>query len=125
MEVPEDRSWIIFNLRPEARWHDGVPITADDVVWSFETLITKGLSYFRYYYGSVQEVEKLADQRVKFTFDQAENRELPLIIGQMPILPRHYWKHGILRKQHWNLRWAAVLIESPISKLGAISFGNA
>ena len=92
MEVPEDRSWIIFNLRPEARWHDGVPITADDVVWSFETLITKGLSYFRYYYGSVQEVEKLADQRVKFTFDQAENRELPLIIGQMPILPRHYWE---------------------------------
>src|SRR5690606_12941270 len=53
IEVPEDRSWVIFNLRPEARWHDGEPITAADVVFSFEALTTKGAPFFRYYYGSV------------------------------------------------------------------------
>ena len=92
LEVPEDRSWIIFNIRPEARWHDGEPITADDVVWSFETLTTQGRDFFRRYYASVAKVEKLADRRVKFTFDEEENREMPLIVGQMPILPKHYWE---------------------------------
>ena len=47
MEWPADRSWVIFNLRPEARWHDGTPITADDVVWSFETLVEKGMPFYR------------------------------------------------------------------------------
>ncbi len=92
IEVPEDRSWVIFNLRPEARWHDGEPITAADVVFSFEALTTKGAPFFRYYYGSVASVEALAERRVKFTFNEAMNRELPLIIGQMPILPKHYWE---------------------------------
>ncbi len=92
LEVPEDRSWVIFNLRREARWHDGEPITADDVVWSFETLTTKGRDFFRRYYASVTKVEKLANRRVKFTFDEEENREMPLIVGQMPILPKHYWE---------------------------------
>ncbi len=92
LEVPEDRSWVIFNIRPQARWHDGEPITADDVVWSFETLTTQGRDFFRRYYASVTKVEKLADRRVKFTFDEEENREMPLIVGQMPILPKHYWQ---------------------------------
>ena len=92
LEVPEDRSWVIFNIRPEARWHDGEPITADDVVWSFETLTTQGRDFFRRYYASVAKVEKLANRRVKFTFDEEENREMPLIVGQMPILPKHYWE---------------------------------
>ncbi len=92
LEVPEDRSWVIFNIRPEARWHDDEPITADDVVWSFETLTTQGRDFFRRYYASVAKVEKLADRRVKFTFDEEENREMPLIVGQMPILPKHYWE---------------------------------
>ena len=92
MEVPDDRSWVIFNMRPEARWHDGVPISADDVIWSFETLTTKGQAFYRNYYGSVDKVEKLSERRVKFTFSDEENRELPLIVGQMPILPKHYWE---------------------------------
>ena len=92
LEVPEDRSWVIFNIRPEARWHDSEPITADDVVWSFETLTTQGRDFFRRYYASVAKVEKLSDRRVKFTFDEEENREMPLIVGQMPILPKHYWE---------------------------------
>src|SRR5690606_37872482 len=55
-------------------------------------LTTKGAPFFRYYYGSVAKVEALAERRVKFTFSEAMNRELPLIIGQMPILPKHYWE---------------------------------
>ncbi len=92
IEVPEDRSWVIFTLRPEARWHDGEPITVEDVIFSFETLTTKGQPFYRFYYGSVAKVEKVGDRRVKFSFTEAMNRELPLIIGQMPILPKHYWE---------------------------------
>ncbi len=92
LEYPEDRSWVIFNLRPEARWHDGVPITADDVVWSFETLTTKGLPAYRFYYDGVESAEVLGERRLKFTFSDTGNRELPLIVGQLPILPKHYWE---------------------------------
>lgn len=91
LEWPEDRSWVIFNLRPEARWHDGRPVTADDVVWSFETLTAKGLPQYRFYYGSVEKVEKLGERRVRFNFKERNNRELPLIVGQLPVLPKHYW----------------------------------
>ncbi len=92
MEVPEDRSWVIFNLRPEARWHDGMPITAEDVAWSFKTITTKGHPQFRHYYSSVDGVQIIGELRVKFTFSETENRELPLIVGQLPILPKHYWE---------------------------------
>jgi microcin C transport system substrate-binding protein len=91
IELPKDRSWVIFNLRPQARFHDGKPITADDVVWTFETLKTKGHPMYRSYYASVAKAEKLGDHKVKFTFQGDENRELPGIIGEMPVLPKHYW----------------------------------
>ena len=90
-EWPEDRSWIIFNLRQQARWHDGMPITSDDVVWSFDTLIEKGSPGYRYYYGAVEDAEKLGSHRVRFNFKEAGNRELPMIMGQLPVLPKHYW----------------------------------
>ena len=93
MEVAPDNSWIIFNLRPEARWHDGQPITADDVVFSFNILIEKGDPSYRNYYADVAKAEKLDDQRVKFTFKGSGNRELPTIMGQLPILPKHWWEH--------------------------------
>ncbi len=92
VEVPEDRSWAVFTLRPQARWHDGVPISVEDVIWSFETLKKKGRPFFRFYYASVARAEKLGPQRVKFTFSEKGNRELPLIVGEMPILPKHYWE---------------------------------
>lgn len=92
IEVPEDRSWVVFTLRPEARWHDGEPITVEDVIFSFETLTTKASPFYRYYYGSVASVDKVGPRRVKFSFTEAMNRELPLIVGQMPILPKHYWE---------------------------------
>ena len=90
-EVPEDRSWLIVNLNPRARWHDGKAITADDVVWTFETLMKKGHPQYRYYYANVTSAEKLAERRVKFSFDEKNNRELPNIVLQLPVLPKHYW----------------------------------
>ncbi len=98
LEVPEDRSWVIFNLRPEARWHDGTPITADDVVWSFETITTKGRPALRYYYEDVTSAEILGERRVRFNFKETENRELPLIVGQLSILPKHYWENRDFEK---------------------------
>jgi microcin C transport system substrate-binding protein len=92
IEMPDDRSWVIFNIRPQARWHDGEPITADDVLWSFDALISKGNPFYRFYYGSVEPPQKLGERRVKFSFKEKGNRELPLIAGQIPILPKHYWQ---------------------------------
>ena len=92
LEWPEDRSWVIFNLHPEARWHDGKPVTADDVIFSFNILVEKGRPLYRFYYQSVTEAVKLGERRVKFTFQAGENRELPLIMGQLPVLPKHYWE---------------------------------
>ena len=92
IEVPRDRSWAIFTLRPQARWHDGKPITVDDVIWSLETLKTKGQPFFRFYYGGVASAEQIGPRQVKFTFSDPGNRELPLIVGQLPILPKHYWE---------------------------------
>ncbi len=92
MELPEDRSWIIFNLRKEARWHDGKPVTADDVIFTFETIREKGTPQLRYYYASIGKIEKFGAYKVKFTFTGGENREMPLIVGEQAILPKHYWQ---------------------------------
>ena len=93
VNVPEDRSWVEFTLRPQARWHDGKPITVDDVIFSLNTLKEKGQPFFRFYYKDVAKAEKTGERSVKFTFSASgENRELPLIIGQLPILPKHYWE---------------------------------
>ncbi len=92
VEVPEDRSWVTFTLRPQAKWHDGQPVTVEDVIWTFNTLREKGAPFFRFYYASVDKVEKAGDRTVKFTFHPGENRELPLIIGQLTVLPKHYWE---------------------------------
>ena len=92
IEMPEDRSWVTFTLRAQARWHDGVPITADDVIYSFELLTTSGNPFYRSYYANVEKAEKLNDRSVKFTFNDGVNRELPLIMGQFTVLPKHYWE---------------------------------
>ncbi len=98
LEWPEDRSWVIFNLNPKARWHDGKPITADDVVFSLETLKSKGHPSYRFYYQSILSAEKLGERKVKFIFAESENRELPLIAGELRILPKHYWESRVFEK---------------------------
>lgn len=92
LEYPEDRSWVIFHLRASARFHDGTPISADDVVFSFNTLMEKGQPYFRAYYADVAKVEALDPRRVKFTSRTSKNRELVLILGQLQVLPKHFWQ---------------------------------
>ncbi|NKB68033.1 MAG: ABC transporter substrate-binding protein [Candidatus Latescibacteria bacterium] len=92
VETPEDRSWVAFTLREEARWHDGRPVTPEDVIFSFEILTEKGHPFFRSYYADVEKVEKTAERTVKFTFGGGTNRELPLIMGQLTIFPKHYWE---------------------------------
>ncbi len=91
VETPPDRSWVAFRLRPQARFHDGTPITVEDVIWTFQTLKEKGHPFYRSYYSHVVSAEPAGPRRVRFTFRRGENRELPLIVGQMPVLPRAYW----------------------------------
>ena len=92
LETPDDRSWAIFHLNPDARFHDGHPITAEDVLFSFDVLRTDGAPLYRFYYADVAEAEALDDHTVKFTFSTNMNRELPLILGQLPVLAKHYWE---------------------------------
>lgn len=91
IETPPDRSWVAYTLRREARFHDGSPITPDDVIFSLETLKTRGHPFYRSYYTNVAKAEKEGERTVRFTFAPGQNRELPLIVGQMPVLSKAYW----------------------------------
>jgi microcin C transport system substrate-binding protein len=94
IEMPADRSWVAFTLRPEARFHDGSPITVDDVIWTFQALKTKGHPFYRSYYAQLQKAEAVGPRKVKFSFGPGDNRELPIITGQMPVLSKAYFtKH--------------------------------
>ncbi|MFL5134073.1 MAG: extracellular solute-binding protein [Microvirga sp.] len=88
---PEDYSSVSFRLRPEARWHDGRPVTTDDVIFSFESLKANSPTY-AFYYANVSKAEKVGEREVKFTFDEKGNRELPQIMGQLMVLPKHWWE---------------------------------
>lgn len=91
IEMPKDKSSVTFNLRSEAKWADDKPITAEDVVWTFETLRSEGQPFYKAYYGDVEKAEALSPTRVKFSFNVSGNAELPLIVAEMAILPKHYW----------------------------------
>lgn len=91
IEKGPNNEWVRFYLRPEARFHDGEPVTAEDVVFTFETLISKGAPHYRGYYADVEKAVVEGPRRVRFDFKHAGNRELPLILGQLPVLPKHWW----------------------------------
>ncbi|HET6160757.1 MAG TPA: ABC transporter substrate-binding protein [Dongiaceae bacterium] len=118
MEIAPDKSWIIFNLRQEARWHDGKPITADDVVFSFN-MLKEFNPQLHQYYANVVKAEALEEHRVKFTFDSGGNRELPAIMGELPVLPKHWWE---------GRKFDEVLREPPLGsgpyKLGKYDMGR-
>lgn len=88
---PEDPSWITYHLNPAARFSDGAPVTAEDVVFTFDLIRKEGAPNLRNYYSEIAKVEALDKQRVKFTFKNKNNRELSLIVGELSILPKHYW----------------------------------
>ena len=89
IEVSEDRSFAVFTLNPAAKFSDGTPITVEDVIFSHALLRDHGRPNHRSYYQKVTRVEKTGEYKVKFTFDGSGDREMPLIIGLMPVLPRH------------------------------------
>jgi microcin C transport system substrate-binding protein len=98
IEIPADRSWVAFTLRPQARFHDGSPITVEDVIWTFDALKTKGRPFYRAYYAQVTKAEKVGERKVRFLFGPGDNRELPLIVGQLPVLSRAYWSQRDFEK---------------------------
>ncbi len=92
IRLDPERHWMEIDIRPEARFHDGTPVTADDVAFSFRLLRDKGSPFYRAYYASVESVTALDEHTVRFEFTDNQSRELPLILGQLPVLPRHYWQ---------------------------------
>ncbi len=89
IDVSDDRKTFTFRLNPLAKWHDGTPITAADVKWTFDTLMTKGHPFFKSYYGDIEKVHIIDDRTIQFTNKNPDNRELPLVIAQMQVLPAH------------------------------------
>ena len=87
VNLADDRSSITFNLNPNAKWDDGEPLTAHDVEWTFNTLVKDGTPFYRAYYADVTKVTATDDLHVTFNFASKNNRELPLIVAQLPILP--------------------------------------
>ena len=87
---PDDWSSAVYRLRPEARFHDGKPMTPEDVVWSMQAL-RDSHPFYNAYYKNISSVEQTGDHEVTFTFSEKGNRELPLITGQLAVLPKHWW----------------------------------
>ncbi len=92
VEVAPDHMSVAFTLRPEARFNDGTPVTAEDVAWTFNTLRAQGAPLYRTYYADVADVAVEGERRVVFHFKNADNHELPQILGEIAVLPEHWWK---------------------------------
>ncbi len=93
IEYNETRSWVVFNLRPSARFHDGKPITAKDVAFSYRLLREQGHPQYRTELSEVQRVDILSPRRIRFVFKRSGNPLLILRLGELPVLPRHYWQN--------------------------------
>ncbi len=92
VEVADDKSWVKFKLRPEAKWSDGKPVTVEDVIFSFDTLKSKGHPNYRMLLRDVKTCEKLSAEEVKFTFANTTNKELPIIVGaSLPIISKAFF----------------------------------
>ena len=90
IETDDERRWVEFTLREEARFSDGSPVTVEDVIWSFETLGTEGHPRYRTAWNKIESITKTGDRSVRITFNVVD-RELPLIAGLRPILQKSHW----------------------------------
>lgn len=90
-KYPPDFSSATYRLDPRGKWHDGQPITVDDVIWTFKVL-KEHSPYYSRYYDNVTDAKPAGEREVEFTFNQKGNRELPQILGDMPVLPKHWWE---------------------------------
>jgi microcin C transport system substrate-binding protein len=119
IEIPADRMSVTFDIRPDARFSDGTPVTAEDVAWSFDTLLSKGRPVYRQYYAGVAEAVVEGPRRVTFRFHSNANRELPMILGELPILPKHWWQ---------GREFDRPLTDPPVGsgpyRIGAFTFGR-
>ncbi|MGE4221579.1 MAG: extracellular solute-binding protein, partial [Alphaproteobacteria bacterium] len=111
MRYPDDYSSVTFRLRPEAKWQDGEPITPEDVVWSFQKLIELNPPQ-KFYYQHVTKAEVSGEHEVTFSFDQTGNRELPHIVGQLLVLPKHWWEGKDARGRQRSI--ANATLEPPL-----------
>jgi microcin C transport system substrate-binding protein len=91
VEIAADNSWVEFKLRPQARFHDGSPVAAEDVAFSFKTLLEKGAPMYKFYWADVDKVEVRDPSTVRFLFKTKDNRELPGIVGQLPVFSKAFW----------------------------------
>jgi microcin C transport system substrate-binding protein len=125
MKYPDDFSSVTFRLNPKAKWHDGVPVSPEDVIWSFEKSVALNAKT-KAYYSTVKSAEKTADNEVTFTFNEAGNRELPHIMGQLQILPKHWWEGNDAKGQKRDI--AKGSLELPLGsgpyKMSAFSPGR-
>ena len=108
---PDDFSYVIYRLRAVARWHDGKPVTPEDVIFSFEAL-KKNSPMYSAYYRHIVKCEKAGERDIKFTFDAPGNRELPMIAGEVPVLPKHWWEGNDAQGQKRDI--AATTLEIPL-----------
>lgn len=90
--VPADRSYVEYEIRPEAKFSNGSQITPEDVIFSFTILKEKGQPFYRTYYKDVAKVEQTGKLKVRFVFGNKANAELPLIVGQLPVFSKEYWQ---------------------------------
>ncbi len=122
---PADYSSVTYTLRPQAKWHDGEPVTPEDVIWTFDMLKKNHPSY-NAYYANVTKAEKSAEHEVTFTFNQSGNRELPQIVGQLPVLPKHYWTGKTARGEPRDI--SRTTLEPPLGsgpyKVANVSVGR-
>jgi microcin C transport system substrate-binding protein len=125
VKYPADFSQVSYRLNPDARWHDGEPITPEDVVWSFEKLVELNPSQ-GFYYQHVTGAEITGEREVTFTFDQTGNRELPTIVGELLILPKHWWEGTDANGKPRDI--AATTLEPPLGsgpyRVAAVSPGR-
>ena len=111
VSYPADFSSVTYRLRAEATWHDGKPITSDDVIFSFEAF-KKNHPQLSAYYRHVTRAEKSGERDIVFTFDSPGNRELPQIVGQLNVLPKHWWEGTDASGKKRDV--AATTLEAPL-----------
>ena len=102
VQMPEDRSFVIFHLHPDAKFHDGVSVKPADVIFTFNSLLEKGDPFYKKYYKDVQSVTDLGEGRVRFDFGDSTNQELPLIVGHSRYFLSTIGRIETLESQLWN-----------------------
>ena len=112
ISYPADYSWVTYRLRADAKWHDGKPVTPDDVIFSLDAFKTHH-PFYSAYYRHVVKAEKSGERDIKFTFDSPGNRELPQIVGQLLVLPKHWWEGESSNGEKRDV--SATTLEPPLS----------